>query len=96
MRGEKSNKELFDKHIAAMGLKLDVYEKIMSKQKYAACGNVCVLHNYVNMNIYLCNYLFLLGYYFSRPVPCRCEGSACKNGKRRDGIGVATKCQEVR
>jgi hypothetical protein len=43
MRGERPDKEVFDKHIAALELKLDVYEKILSKQKYAA-GNVCDLH----------------------------------------------------
>jgi glutathione S-transferase len=43
MRGEQPDKEVFDKHVAALSLKLDVYEKILSKQKYAA-GNVCDLH----------------------------------------------------
>jgi hypothetical protein len=38
--------EAFEKHIAALALKLDVYEKILSKQKYIA-GDVCT-HNYVN------------------------------------------------
>ena len=33
-RGETPNKEAFDKHIANLSLKLDVYDKILSKQKY--------------------------------------------------------------
>ena len=57
MRGEQTDKEAFDKHIEALALKLDVYEKILSKQKYLA-GGVCVYHNYVNMNIHLCTFLF--------------------------------------
>ena len=52
MRGLQPDKEAFEKHIAALALKLDVYEKILSKQKYLA-GDVGVLPNYVNMNIYL-------------------------------------------
>jgi hypothetical protein len=43
MRGKQPDKEVFDKHVAALDLKLDVYEKFLSKQKYAA-GNVCDLH----------------------------------------------------
>ena len=43
-RGLQPDKEAFEKHIAALALKLDVYEKILSKQKYVA-GDVCVLHN---------------------------------------------------
>ena len=42
MRGEQTDKEAFDKHIAALALELDVYEKILSKQKYLA-GDVCVV-----------------------------------------------------
>ena len=57
MRGLQPDKEAFDKHVAALALKLDVYEKILSKQKYVA-GNVCVLHDYVNMSVYLCTFLF--------------------------------------
>ena len=33
-RGETPNKEAFDKHIADLSSKLDVYDKILSKQKY--------------------------------------------------------------
>ena len=33
-RGETPDKEAFDKHIANLSLKLDVYDKILSKQKY--------------------------------------------------------------
>jgi hypothetical protein len=33
-RGETPDKEAFDKHIANLTLKLDVYDKILSKQKY--------------------------------------------------------------
>ena len=42
MRGEQTDKGAFDKHIAALALELDVYEKILSKQKYLA-GDVCVV-----------------------------------------------------
>ena len=42
MRGEQTDKEAFDKHIAALALELDVYEKILNKQKYLA-GDVCVV-----------------------------------------------------
>lgn len=56
-RGLQPDKEEFEKHIAALALKLDVYEKILSKQKYVA-GDVCVLHNYVNMNIHLYSFFF--------------------------------------
>jgi len=35
-RGLQPDKEAFEKHIAALVLKLDVYEKILSKQKYVA------------------------------------------------------------
>jgi glutathione S-transferase len=35
-RGETPDKEAFDKHIAKMSLKLDVYDQILSKQKYLA------------------------------------------------------------
>ena len=95
MRGEQPDKEAFDKHVAALASKLDVYEKILSKQKYVA-GNVwCFLHNYVNMNKHLCTF-FYTGYHSSRLLSCRCRGIACKNGKRCDGIGVAAKCQEVK
>jgi hypothetical protein len=40
------DKEAFEKHIATLALKLDVYDKILSKQKYIA-GDVCVLLFYV-------------------------------------------------
>ena len=95
MRGLQPDKEAFEKHIAALALKLDVYEKILSKQKYLA-GDVGVLPNYVNMNIYLWTFLFLLGDHINRPLSCRFGGRGYKNGKWRAGIGVATKCQEVR
>lgn len=53
-RGLPFDKEAFDKHIATLALKLDVYDNILSKQKYIA-GDVCVLLNYVNnMNMNLC------------------------------------------
>lgn len=42
MRGEQTDKGAFDKHIAALALELDVYEKILNKQKYLA-GDVCVV-----------------------------------------------------
>ena len=93
--GLQPDKEAFEKHIATLALKLDVYEKILSKQKYAA-GNVCVLHKYVNMNMDLFTFLFLLGNYTSRPLSCRLGVCGFENGKRRAGIGVAAKCQEVR
>ena len=57
MRGLQPDKEAFEKHIAALALKLDVYEKILSKQKYIA-GDVCVLHNYATMNMHLPTFLF--------------------------------------
>ena len=57
MRGLQPDNEAFEKHIAALALKLDVYEKILSKQKYIA-GDVCVL-NYVKMNIHLCTFHFV-------------------------------------
>ena len=60
MRGLQPDKEAFEKHVAALALKLDVYEKILSKQKYVA-GDVCVLRNYVNMNMHLRTFSFLLG-----------------------------------
>jgi glutathione S-transferase len=58
MRGLQPDKEAFEKHIAALALKLDVYEKILSKQKYVA-GDVRVLLNYVNMNMHLCTFYFV-------------------------------------
>ena len=33
-RNETPDKEAFDKHIANLSIKLDVYDKILSKQKY--------------------------------------------------------------
>ena len=33
-RGETPDKDVFEKHIANLSLKLDVYDKILSKQKY--------------------------------------------------------------
>jgi hypothetical protein len=33
-RNETPNKEAFDKHIANLSLKLEVYDKILSKQNY--------------------------------------------------------------
>ena len=35
-RNEIPDKEAFDKYIAKLSLKLDVYDKILSKQKYLA------------------------------------------------------------
>ena len=52
MRGLQPDKEEFEKHIAALALKLDVYEKVLSKQKYIA-GDVCVLNNYVNEHAFI-------------------------------------------
>jgi hypothetical protein len=98
LRGEQRDKEVFEKHIVGLGLKLDVYEKILSKQKYAA-GNVCVFHNYIEQEHAFILSFFGLGYHTSRPLPCRCGGGwevTCKNGKRRDGIGASAKCKEVR
>ena len=40
-RGLPFDKEAFENHIAALGVKLDVYDKILSRQKYMT-GNVCV------------------------------------------------------
>ena len=33
-RGLPPNKEAFEKHIADLSVKLEVYEKVLSKQKY--------------------------------------------------------------
>jgi len=46
MRGEQPDKEAFDKHVAALGLKLDVYEKILSKQKYSAGNDITLVDLY--------------------------------------------------
>ena len=45
-RGLPFDKEAFDSHIATLALKLDVYDEILSKQKYIA-GDVCfvLVHN---------------------------------------------------
>ena len=40
-RGLPFDEEAFDKHIATLALKLDVYDKILSQQEYIA-GNVRV------------------------------------------------------
>ena len=69
-RGLPFDKKAFDKHIATLALKLDVYDKILSEQKYIA-GNVCVLINYVKMNMNLCvHFSFMLGHHTSRPLSC--------------------------
>ena len=39
MRGGTPDKEVFEKHIQNLSTKLDVYDRILSKQKYLA-GNV--------------------------------------------------------
>ena len=58
-RGLPADKKAFEEQLAILALKLDVYDKILSQQKYLA-GNVCVLRNYVNMNMNLCmHFLFL-------------------------------------
>ena len=90
--GLQPDEEAFEKHIAALALKLDVYDKILSKQKYVA-GDVCDLHNYVNMmNMHLCGFLFLLGILTSRHLSYRCGIRGFENGKRPSRIGVAAPC----
>jgi len=42
------------------------------------------------------HFSFLLGNHTSRPLSCCFGICGFKNGKRRAGIGVAAKCQEVR
>jgi len=46
MRGLQPDKEAFEKHIAALALKLDVYEKILSKQKYVAGDEITLVDLY--------------------------------------------------
>lgn len=49
-RGLTSDKAVFDKHIADLNVKLDAYDKILSKQKYIA-GDVrpSLLIDYMNL-----------------------------------------------
>ncbi|PPQ66676.1 hypothetical protein CVT24_008829 [Panaeolus cyanescens] len=42
MRGMTPDKAIFDKLIAALEMKLDVYEKILSKQKYLAGNEITI------------------------------------------------------
>jgi len=45
-RGLTPDKEVYEKHIADLGLKLDVYDKILSKQKYIAGDEVTLVDLY--------------------------------------------------
>jgi len=45
-RGETPNKEAFDKHIANLSLKLDVYDEILSKQKYLVGDEITLVDLY--------------------------------------------------
>ena len=97
--GLPPDREAFEMHIAALARKLDVYEKILSKQKYVA-GDVGVsfYHNYLLRELLFIQLFFFwgLGNHTSRPLSCRFGICGFKNGKRRVGIGFAAKCQEVR
>ena len=56
--GLQPDKEAFEKYMADLAVKLDVFEKILSKQKYVA-GDVCVFSNDYGEHEYAFMHLFL-------------------------------------